>query len=90
MLGETDPVTRRMSNTAKRRNLGSKRRSLEEREGVLDVINKQQNQRKVCEVLGRGEPIRSQEGALGSDLTELLDRGSRSQRLETRKPHGVT
>ena len=41
VLGETDPVTRRMSNTAKRRNLGSKRRSLEEREGVLDVINKQ-------------------------------------------------
>ena len=41
VLGETDPVTRRMSNTATRRNLGSKRRSLEETEGVLDVINKQ-------------------------------------------------
>ena len=29
VLGETDPVTRRMNNSAKRRKLGSKRRSLE-------------------------------------------------------------
>ena len=41
VLGETDPATRRMSITAKRRTLRRKRRSLEEREGVLDVINKQ-------------------------------------------------
>ena len=40
------------------------------------------------EVLGKGGPIRSQEGALGSDLTELLDRGSRSQRLKT-SPAGI-
>ena len=49
VLGETDPVTRRMSITAKRRKLGSKRRSLEEKE----------------EVLGKGEPIRSQESDSG-------------------------
>ena len=30
------------------------------------------------ELLGKGEPIRSQEGELGSDLTELLERGSRA------------
>ena len=45
--------------------------------------------KNVCEVLGIGDPIRSQEGALGSDLTELLDRGSLSQRLKTRKPAGI-
>ena len=73
---ETKPATRRKSIIEKRRrpNKQRMRRSLVETE----------------EVLGKGEPIRSQEGALGSDLTELLDRGSRSQRLETRKPHGVT
>ena len=42
------------------------------------------------EVLGKGETTRSQEGALGSDLTGLLDRGSRSQRLKTRKSRGDT
>ena len=36
------------------------------------------NRRRIF-FLGKGEPIRSQEGALGSVLTELLDRGSRSQ-----------
>ena len=34
-----------------------------------------------CEVFGQGEPIRSQEGALKSDLTELLHHGSVSRRL---------
>ena len=70
------PATRRMSINEKRRrpNQQSMRRSLVETE----------------EVLGKGEPIRSQEGALGSDLTELLDRGSRSQRLKTRKSRGDT
>ena len=29
------------------------------------------------ELFGKGEPIRSQEGALGSDLTELLECGLR-------------
>ena len=38
VLGEIDPVTRRMSITAKRRTLGSRRRSLEETEEVLDLI----------------------------------------------------
>ena len=40
------------------------------------------------EVLNKGEPIRNQEGALGSDLTELLDHGSVSRRLEIRKTRG--